>query len=51
MVGDSWTHKIARVCILPLVNTPVTPNHLTTLRLASGIAACEPSCPFCWPGL
>jgi PAS domain S-box-containing protein len=40
MVGDSWTHKIARVCILPLVNTPVTPNHLTGVRLASGLAAC-----------
>jgi archaetidylinositol phosphate synthase len=40
MVGDSWTHKIARVCILPLVNTPVTPNHLTAVRLASGVAAC-----------
>jgi len=40
MVGDSWTHKIARVCILPLVNTPVTPNHLTTLRLFTGLAAC-----------
>ena len=40
MVGDSWTHKIARVCILPLVNTPVTPNHLTTVRLISGVAAC-----------
>jgi len=40
LVGDSWTHKIARVCILPLVNTPVTPNHLTTLRLLTGVAAC-----------
>ena len=40
MVGDSWTHKIARVCIMPLVNTPVTPNHLTVLRLISGLAAC-----------
>jgi phosphatidylglycerophosphate synthase len=40
MVGDSWTHKIARICILPLVNTPVTPNHLTILRLITGIAAC-----------
>ncbi len=40
MVGDSWTHKIARVCILPLANSPVTPNHLTTLRLIFGIAAC-----------
>ena len=41
MVGDSWTHKIARVCILPLVNTSITPNHLTTVRLITGIAACS----------
>ena len=40
MVGDSWTHKAARLCILPLVHTPVTPNHLTTVRLVSGIVAC-----------
>ena len=40
MVGDSWTHKIARVCIMPLVNTPVTPNHLTILRLVTGLLAC-----------
>jgi phosphatidylglycerophosphate synthase len=40
MVGDSWTHKMARVCILPLVNTPVTPNHLTGIRLVIGLAAC-----------
>ncbi len=37
MVGDSWTHKLARICILPLVNTPVTPNHLTALRLVTGL--------------
>ena len=41
MVGDSWTHKIARVCILPLVNTPITPNHLTILRLITGLIACS----------
>jgi len=41
MVGDSWTHKIARVCILPLVKTPVTPNHLTLFRLITGLAACS----------
>jgi phosphatidylglycerophosphate synthase len=40
MVGDSWTHKIARICILPLINTPVTPNHLTSIRLITGITAC-----------
>jgi archaetidylinositol phosphate synthase len=40
MVGDSWTHKVARVCILPLINTPVTPNHITVLRLITGLMAC-----------
>lgn len=40
MVGSSWTHKMARVCIRPLVNTPVTPNHITGVRLVTGIAAC-----------
>jgi phosphatidylglycerophosphate synthase len=40
MVGDSWTHKLARICILPLVETPVTPNHLTVVRLLTGLAAC-----------
>lgn len=40
MVGDSWTHKIARWCILPLVDTAVTPNQLTTLRALTGVAAC-----------
>lgn len=40
MTGDSWTHRLARVVVRPLVGTPVTPNHLTTLRLATGLAAC-----------
>ena len=40
MVGDSWTHKLARICVLPLVDTPVTPNHLTALRLVTGVGAC-----------
>ena len=40
MVGNSWTHKIARICIIPLVNTSVSPNHLTALRLLTGVAAC-----------
>ena len=40
MVGDSWTHKLARLCILPLVRTSVTPNHLTGVRLLTGIIAC-----------
>ena len=40
MVGDSWTHGIARWMVRPLVGTRVTPNHLTTLRLLTGLAAC-----------
>lgn len=33
------THAIARWCILPLVRTRVMPNHITTLRLITGVAA------------
>ncbi len=40
MVGDSWTHGMARMCVLPLVNTPVTPKHITTVRLITGTVAC-----------
>ena len=32
--------RIAHWLVYPLRNTPVTPNHLTTLRLLFGIAAC-----------
>jgi len=37
---DSWTHKLARLAVKPLIDSPVTPNHLTTLRLLTGLAAC-----------
>lgn len=40
MAGTSWSHRIARVLVRPLVGSRVTPNHLTTLRLATGLAAC-----------
>jgi archaetidylinositol phosphate synthase len=40
VVGDSWTHKIARVCVIPLVGTAITPSHLTAVRLVTGLAAC-----------
>lgn len=40
MVGDSWTHQLARALVRPLVGTWVTPNHLTTLRLLTGLGAC-----------
>lgn len=36
----SWTHLPARWMVRPLVGTWVRPNHLTTLRLVSGLAAC-----------
>lgn len=35
----TWAHVVARWMILPLVNTPVTPNHITTIRLITGVAA------------
>lgn len=37
---DSWTHKLARLAVKPLIGTAITPNHLTTLRLLTGLAAC-----------
>jgi len=41
MIGDSWTHKLARICISPLVNTPISPNHITSVRLITGFVACS----------
>ena len=39
-MNDTWTHAIARVAVRPLIGTGLTPNHLTTARLASGVLAC-----------
>ncbi len=39
MSHNTWIHRLVRVGVRPLVATSVTPNHLTTLRLASGLAA------------
>lgn len=39
MKGSTWVHHAARWSVRPLVGTPVKPNHITTLRLATGIAA------------
>lgn len=36
---NTWIHHIARSLVRPLAGTPVTPSHLTTLRLATGVAA------------
>lgn len=43
--GSSWTHLIARATVRPLLGTRVRPNHITTLRLATGLAACA---AFAW---
>jgi archaetidylinositol phosphate synthase len=40
MIGTSWTHRLARRMVRPLLGSRVTPNHLTTLRLFTGVAAC-----------
>ena len=40
MAGGSWSHLIARALVRPLVGGPVTPNHLTTARLVTGVGAC-----------
>ncbi len=40
MSHNTWIHKIARATIVrPLAKTPVTPNHVTTVRLIAGISA------------
>ncbi len=39
MSHNTWIHRTVRVAVRPLAATPVTPNQITTLRLAVGIAA------------
>jgi archaetidylinositol phosphate synthase len=39
-VNDTWTHAMARFLVRPLVGTGVRPNHITTLRLLTGMFAC-----------
>ncbi len=36
----SWTHRLARALVRPMLGTRITPNDLTTGRLVTGIAAC-----------
>ena len=40
MSGTSWSHVLARPLVRPLIGTPIRPNHLTTGRLLTGLAAC-----------
>ncbi|HSS64264.1 MAG TPA: CDP-alcohol phosphatidyltransferase family protein [Gammaproteobacteria bacterium] len=39
MSHDTWIHRAVRVLVRPLAGTPVTPNHLTSARLLTGIGA------------
>ena len=39
MSHDTWIHRAARVVARPLARTRATPNQVTTLRLAAGLAA------------
>jgi phosphatidylglycerophosphate synthase len=40
MKGQSWTHKLATPLVRPLLSIGTTPNHVTTVRLITGLAAC-----------
>jgi archaetidylinositol phosphate synthase len=39
-MNNTWSHAAARTLVRPLVGTWVKPNHITTLRLATGVIAC-----------
>ncbi len=39
MSHNTWIHRLVRSGVKPLVNTQVTPNQITTLRLTTGILA------------
>jgi phosphatidylglycerophosphate synthase len=39
-MNDTWSHAAARTLVRPLVGTWVKPNHITSLRLATGVLAC-----------
>ena len=39
MSHNTWGHRFVRFGVRPLVHTTVAPNHLTTLRLLTGLSA------------
>ncbi len=39
-MSDTWTHKLARIVARRPIGTGAAPNHPTTLRLLTGMAAC-----------
>jgi archaetidylinositol phosphate synthase len=39
-MNNTWSHAAARTLVRPLVGTWVKPNHITLLRLVTGVMAC-----------
>ena len=39
MSHNTWIHRLVRPMVEPLVDSPVTPNQVTTLRLIFGLSA------------
>ena len=39
MSHDTWIHHVARAAVRPMIGTRIQPNHLTTFRLLTGLAA------------
>ncbi len=39
MSHNTWIHRFVRLGVRPLAHTRLTPNHVTTMRLATGVAA------------
>lgn len=44
MAGGSWTHRLARPLVRPLVGTGIRPNDITTARLVTGLMAVAALC-------
>lgn len=40
VLATTHTHRLARAVVRPFIGTGLTPNHLTTLRLLTGLSAC-----------
>lgn len=39
MSHQTCFHSLVRACVKPLIDTPVEPNHITSVRLITGLAA------------
>src|SRR4051812_29933649 len=40
MSSDSWSHRLVRPLVRPLIGTRITPDRLTWLRIVTGGIAC-----------